>query len=159
MSAKDQFAGEPEVIRALFAAERGGEPEQWKMSATDHLAGKREVIRALFAAMDRADMRTVSSYLHEDVVVILSNQEPIRGADAFAKLYEQVTGTLAALRHELHDVWSAAEAPGVWIVRMTVHYTRSDGKTVSLPCCNVFRFADALVSEYQVFMDMTPVFA
>ena len=129
------------------------------MSATDHLAGERALIRALFAAMDRSDIRTVSSYLHDEVVVILSNQQPIRGAAAFAELYEQVAGTLAGLRHEIHDVWSAAEDPAVWIVRMTVHYTRSDGKTVSLPCCNVFRFAEALVSEYQVFMDMTPVFA
>jgi ketosteroid isomerase-like protein len=129
------------------------------MSATDHLAGEREVIRALFVALDRADVRTVSSYLHDDVVVVLGNQEPIRGADAFAELYEQVTGTLAGLRHEIHDVWSAAEDSAMWIVRMTVHYSRLDGTTVSLPCCNVFRFAKDLVSDYQVFMDMTPVFA
>jgi ketosteroid isomerase-like protein len=129
------------------------------MSATDHPAGERELIRGLFAALDRGDLGTVSSYLHDDVVVVLSNQEPIRAAAAFAELYEQVAGTLAGLRHEIHDVWSAAEDPAVWVVRMTVHYTRSDGKTVSLPCCNVLRFAKDLVSEYQVFMDMTPVFA
>jgi ketosteroid isomerase-like protein len=129
------------------------------MSATDRFAGERELIRALFAALDRGDIPTLSSYLHSDVVVILSNQEPIRGAATFAELYSQVTGTLAGLRHEIHDLWSAAEDPAVWIVRMTVHYSRLDGKTVSLPCCNVFRLAEALVSEYQVFMDMTPVFA
>jgi ketosteroid isomerase-like protein len=128
------------------------------MSATDQLAAERE-LRALFAALDRGDLRTVSSYLNDDVVVILSNQEPIRGATAFVELYEQVAGTLAGLRHEIHDVWHAAEDPAVWVVRMTVHYTRSDGKTVSLPCCNVLRFAKELVSDYQVFMDMTPVFA
>jgi ketosteroid isomerase-like protein len=129
------------------------------MSATHHQADEREVIRALFVALDRADVRTVRSYLHDDVVVILSNQQPIRGAAAFVELYQQVTGRLAGLRHEIHDVWSAREDPGVWIARMTVHYTRLDGKTVSLPCCNVFRFAGASVADYQVFMDMTPVFA
>jgi ketosteroid isomerase-like protein len=128
------------------------------MSATDQLAAERE-LRALFAALDRGDLRAVSSYLNDDVVVVLSNQEPIRGATAFVELYEQVTGTLAGLRHELHDVWSAAEDPAIWIVRMTVHYSRLDGKTVSLPCCNVLRFAQDLVSNYQVFMDMAPVFA
>jgi len=129
------------------------------MGTTDHLAGERELIRALFAALDRGDIPTLSSYLHDDVVVILSNQEPICGAAAFAELYEQVSGALAGLRHEIHDVWRATEDPAVWIVRMTVHYTRLDGTTVSLPCCNVFRFAEDLVSEYLVFMDMTPVFA
>jgi ketosteroid isomerase-like protein len=129
------------------------------MGATEHVAGEREVIRALFAALDRGDIPTLSSYLHDDVIVILSNQEPIYGAAAFAELYEQVSGTLAGLRHEIHDVWSAREDSAVWTVRMTVHYTRLDGTTVSLPCCNVLRFAEDLVSEYQVFMDMTPVFA
>jgi ketosteroid isomerase-like protein len=129
------------------------------MSATDLQADKREVIRALFEALDRADVRTVRSYLHDDVVVILSNQQPIGGAAAFVELYQQVTGTLGGVRHEIHDVWNAGEDPAVWIARMTVHYTRLDGKTVSLPCCNVFRFAGALVADYQVFMDMTPVLA
>jgi ketosteroid isomerase-like protein len=128
------------------------------MSATDHLAAERELIRVLFVALDRGDLGTVSSYLHDDVVVILSNQEPVRGASAFADLYAQVAGTLAGLRHEIHDVWRAAEDPAVRIVRMTVNYTRTDGKIVSLPCCNVFRLAESVVSEYQVFMDMTPVF-
>jgi ketosteroid isomerase-like protein len=129
------------------------------MSTIDRAVDERELIRALFLALDRADIQTVSSYLHTDVVVILSNQEPIHGAAAFGALYQQVAGTLAGLRHEIHDVWGATDDPGVWIARMTVHYTRVDGKTVSLPCCNVFRFAGALVAEYQVFIDMTPVFA
>jgi ketosteroid isomerase-like protein len=42
---------------------------------------------------------------------------------------------------------------------MTVHYTRADGHTVSLPCCNVLRFTEGRVSDYRVFMDMAPVFA
>jgi ketosteroid isomerase-like protein len=129
------------------------------MSATDHLVGPRDVIRALFVALDRADVQTVRSYLHHDVVVTLSNQQPIRGSAAFVELYQQVTGTLAGVRHEIHDVWSACDDPTVWIARMTVHYRRPGGKTVSLPCCNVFRFAGAYVADYQVFMDMTPVFA
>lgn len=129
------------------------------MSATDDLVGEPEVIRALFVALDRADVHTVRSYLHDDVVVTLSNQQPIRGSAAFAELYQQVTATLAGVRHEIHDVWSVGEDPAVWIARMTVHYTRLDGKTVSLPCCNVFRFAGGFVADYQVFMDMTPVFA
>ena len=129
------------------------------MTPTDHLATELELIRSLFAALDAGDLATVSSYLRDDVVVILSNQEPIHGAAAFAELYGQVAGMLAGLHHEIHDVWSAAEDPTVLIAQMTVHYTRRDGKTVSLPCCNVFHFAENLVSGYQVFMDMTPVFA
>jgi ketosteroid isomerase-like protein len=129
------------------------------MSTTSKLVPEREAIRALFAATDRGDLAGVTSYLHDGVVVFLSNREPIHGADAYAELYGQVAGMLAGLRHEILDIWSAAEDRSVWIVRMTVHYARADGPTVSLPCCNVLRFTEGLVSEYRVFMDMTPVFA
>jgi ketosteroid isomerase-like protein len=129
------------------------------MSTTSKLVPEREAIRALFAATDEGDLAGVTSYLHDDVVVVLGNREPIHGAEAYAELYGQVAGMLAGLRHEILDIWSAAEDPTVWIVRMTVHYTRTDGLTVSLPCCNALRFTEGLVSDYRVFMDMTPVFA
>jgi ketosteroid isomerase-like protein len=129
------------------------------MSTTSKRVPELEAIRALFAATDRGDLAGVTSYLHDDVVVVLGNREPIQGAEAYAELYGQVAGMLACLRHEILDIWSAAEDPSVWIVRMTVHYTRTEGPTVSLPCCNVLRFTEGRVSDYRVFMDMTPVFA
>jgi ketosteroid isomerase-like protein len=91
--------------------------------------------------------------------VHLGNQPPIHGVGAFRDLYTQVTGSLGGIRHELHDVWTAAELDGIRIVRMTVHYTRLDGQVVSVPCCNVFRVRDGAISEYDVFVDMSPVFA
>ena len=129
------------------------------MSTTKAHELQRDAIRAMFAATDGGDLDAVTSYLHDDVVVVLSNREPIHGATAYVELYGQVAGMLAGLRHEIHEIWTASEDAAVWIVRMTVHYTRVDGDTVSLPCCNVLRFADGRISEYQVFMDMTPVFA
>jgi ketosteroid isomerase-like protein len=129
------------------------------MSATPSVASDRDAIRALFAAIDEGDLDRVTSYLHDDVVVVLSNREPIHGAMAFAELHGQVAGMLAGLRHEIHGIWSAAENPDIWTVRMTVHYGRLDGATVSLPCCNILSFRAGRVWDYRVFMDMTPVFA
>ena len=40
-----------------------------------------------------------------------------------------------------------------------VHYTRHDGSVVVLPCCNVFRIRDGLISEYRSYVDATPVYA
>lgn len=42
---------------------------------------------------------------------------------------------------------------------MTLHYTRSDMVTVSLPCCNIVHIDDGLICRYQVYVDITPVFA
>ena len=120
---------------------------------------EQDTIRALFAALDRGDVDGVTTFLHDDVVVVLSNREPIHGVTAYAELFGQVMGMLAGIRHEIHDIWSAAEDAAVWTVTMTTHYSRADGTGVSLPCCAILRFSDRRVSDYRVFMDMTPVFA
>ena len=45
------------------------------------------------------------------------------------------------------------------IAEFDVHYTRLDGREVTLPCCNVFRLRDGLVSEYRSYIDANPVYA
>ncbi|MEA2564875.1 MAG: hypothetical protein QOD49_52, partial [Actinomycetota bacterium] len=62
-------------------------------------------------------------------------------------------------RHEIHDIWHAAEDADVLIARMTVHYTRLDGSSIGLPCCNIFRMRGDLIADYRVYMDINPVFA
>ena len=114
---------------------------------------------ALFAAMDRGDVDATTAFLHDDVVVRLGNRPPINGKQAFKDLFAQVGGSIAGLSHELQDVWTASEDAAIRVVRMTVHYTRLDGEVVSLPCCNVFRLRDGAIAEYEVYVDMTPVFA
>jgi ketosteroid isomerase-like protein len=128
------------------------------MSTVPNLT-ERDTIRALFAALDRGDLDGVTTSLCDDVVVVLGNREPIQGVTAYAELFGQVMGMLAGIRHEIHDIWNAAEDAAVWTVRMTTHYARADGNGVSLPCCAILRFGDGRVADYRVFMDMTPVFA
>jgi hypothetical protein len=36
---------------------------------------------------------------------------------------------------------------------------KSDGAEVTLPCCNVFRVRDGLVSEYRSHIEATPVYS
>jgi hypothetical protein len=42
-------------------------------------------------------------------------------------------------------------------VRLRVSYQLLDGRTVTLPCCNVFRMRGDLICEYRVYMDIGPV--
>jgi limonene-1,2-epoxide hydrolase len=116
-------------------------------------------VSAMFSALDNRDSDTVIGHLTGDVVVHLGNADPIQGGGAFIALFDQVLSALQGLRHEIHDVWRAAEDPDVVIARMTVHYTRLDGVLISVPCCNVFRLTDSLIAEYRVYVDMSPVFA
>jgi ketosteroid isomerase-like protein len=116
-------------------------------------------LAAMFAALDRGDLEAMLASLHDDVVVRLGNQPPIHGLAAFKDLHTELTASLGGVRHELHDVWTATEDAAIRVARMTVHYTRLDGQVVSVPCCNVFRVRDGAISEYDVFLDVTPVFA
>jgi ketosteroid isomerase-like protein len=42
--------------------------------------------------------------------------------------------------------------------KLRVHHTRLDGTELTLPCCNVFRLRDGAVTDYRVYMDITPVY-
>jgi hypothetical protein len=35
---------------------------------------------------------------------------------------------------------------------------RTDGRELTLPCCNVFRLPDGLVADYRVYVDIGPVY-
>jgi ketosteroid isomerase-like protein len=118
-----------------------------------------DTITELFAATDRGDVEAVSRFFRGDVEVFFGNNEPIQGRAAYAALYSQVTGSLSGVRHEIHDVWHAAEEADILLARLTVHYTRLDGLVVSLPCCNVFRLDGGLIAQYRVYVDVGPVFS
>lgn len=61
------------------------------------------------------------------------------------------------LRHILKTVWQPEE--DVVIIEMDVAYYRFDGKTVTLPVMDFFRFEGDKISELRIFMDVNPVFA
>ena len=117
------------------------------------------LIRQMYAASDSGDVEGLLERLDDDIVLVFSNSEPVHGKEAVKSTAGQVTTKLKGVRHEIHELWSAAEDADVIIARMTVHYTRFDGTTVSLPCCNVYRMKGDLIGEYRVYMDITPVFA
>ena len=64
--------------------------------------------------------------------------------------------SIAAIRHEITSMLSVGD---VVIVEMAVHYERLDRRKVTLPCCNVFRVRDGLVSDYRGYLDIGPVYA
>lgn len=118
-----------------------------------------EKVAELFAATDRFDVAVTSEFFHDDIEIVLGNNEPVRGKAGHARLSDQVKNLLKGIRHEIHDVWQAAGDDQTIIAAMTVHYTRLDDNVVSVPCSNIFRLEDGLIRHYQVYVDMAPVFA
>ena len=124
--------------------------------AVDTVARQR-VVRAMFDALDRGDIEQVVRYMTDDVVTAFGNFPELNGKAAFEMMFRDVAKSVSGVRHDIDDLWQVERDADVLVARMTVAYTRHDGNTISLPCCNVFRMRANLVSHYSVYMDITPV--
>ena len=109
-----------------------------------------------FAAFDAHDVTTLVGFIAEGIELRLGNAEMVHGKTAFVDAVNAFHGSVAAVRHEILDVYRDGD---VAIVETDVRYTRSDGNVVTLPCCNVFRLQDGLIAEYRSYVDASPVYA
>jgi ketosteroid isomerase-like protein len=115
-----------------------------------------DCVRALFAAVDDADIPGAAAYMADDVHARFSNGDPIEGRDAFETSGKQFAASIGSIQHEITYIETFED---VIVVEMQVHYTRLDSKQLTLPCCNVFRMHDGLIADYQVYIDISPVYA
>ena len=118
-------------------------------TVSDHL-------RRVFATFDAKDVSSLAGFMTEDVELRLGNAEMIKGKAAFVDAVNGFLGSIGGVSHEILIVYSDGDAA---IVEFDVHYTRHDGKVVTVPCCNVFRLRDGLIAEYRSYIDATPVYA
>jgi ketosteroid isomerase-like protein len=113
-------------------------------------------IRRIFAAFDANDVPGLAAFMTDDVRLRLENAKMVQGKPAFVAAVNAFLDSVVRFRHEVLNVWSDGDA---LIAEFDVHYTRLDGREVTLPCCNVFRLRDGLVSEYRSYIYATPVYA
>jgi ketosteroid isomerase-like protein len=115
-----------------------------------------EQIRDLFAAFDKNDISTLAELTTPDVRLQLMNNEVVKGHRAFVDAVGAFHASVASVRHEILELWRDGDTV---IAELRVHYKRSDGHEVTLPCCNVFRLHGGCVADYRSYMDITPVYA
>jgi ketosteroid isomerase-like protein len=113
-------------------------------------------IRRVFATFDAGDVPALAAFMADDIRLRLGNADTTRGKPAFVDAVTTFLGSVAKVRHEILNVWTDEE---MVTVEFDVHYTRLDGDNVTLPCCNVFRIRDGLITEYRSYIDATPVYA
>ena len=123
----------------------------------DTPAMRRAVIMDVFATMDAGDLDGLVAHMTDDVTTQFGNQAEVFGTTAFRALFTEFGQIISGLRHEVLDLWHAVEDFDAWVVRLSVTYRLLDGKSVTLPCCNVFRMRGDLIRDYRVYMDIGPV--
>jgi ketosteroid isomerase-like protein len=114
------------------------------------------LVRALLHATDTGDEQASDALLADDVrfrfgngAVVNGKRELIAGRGAFRE-------SLARMHHEIVSI---SELDDVVYAELIVTYTRRDGSTVAVPCCDVFRLRQGLIAEYRIYIDVSPVVA
>jgi ketosteroid isomerase-like protein len=129
------------------------------MSAADVQRTSESVIREVFAAADAQDADRSVTFFADEFVFRFGNADPVTDIETFRQMATEFNASLSAIHHEIRT-FSTTDREGVVVAELIVHYTRLDGSEVALPCCNVFALdGDLKVTGYQIYMDISPVFA
>lgn len=113
--------------------------------------------REIFADIDRFDPDKFVAHLTEDVVFRFGNGDPVYGTQAVKEGVAGFFTSIAGLTHHILDVWDVDE--DTTVARIDVEYRRHDGETVYTPNVDVLKWSGDLVRDWQIVIDLAPVFA
>jgi len=111
-----------------------------------------EVLRTV----DRMDATGFASYFTEDGTFRFGNAPEAKGRAEIGGAVSEFFGSIKALRHRILDEWSDGSAQ---IVEVEVTYTKHDDSPVDLMAACIFRTRGDLVSDYRIYMDISPLYA
>ncbi len=110
----------------------------------------------LFQAIDRMDSRSFAQFLTEDAIFQFGNAKPVIGRqnvrDAVGGFFSSIKG----IGHKLLGRWQVDD---VVFIQGEVTYTRKDDKSVTVPFLNLFKMKGPLVSQYVIYVDVSPLYA
>jgi ketosteroid isomerase-like protein len=113
-------------------------------------------IAAIFADIDSFDPDKFVAHLTEDVRFRFGNGEPVVGR---ANVRDAVAGFFTTIDGLTHHILSAWDIDDVSVAQIDVEYTRKDGKHVTVPNADILVFDGDLVSNWQIYIDLAPVFS
>lgn len=111
----------------------------------------------IFASIDALDADAFVAHLTPDVTFRFGNAEALHGRDAVAAAVTGFWTTIGGLEHHVQEQWDVDER--VSIFRIDVEYLRHDGRSVTVPNVDVLRFDGDLVADWQILIDLAPVYA
>ena len=110
----------------------------------------------LLRDIDSMDAKAFASHLSEDCVLRYANNDEVVGRPAIEAAIAGFYTTIKALRHEPVAEWNVGDTT---IIQFECTYTRHDDRQVTVPAVSIFRRGDALIDDYRIFVDLTPVYA
>ena len=110
----------------------------------------------LFASIDAMDTESFLGFIAENCTFRFGSSPPITGREGIRASVNDFFSMFAALRHDLDRIVAAEN--GI-VCEGAVTYTHHDGRSVSVPFCNVFEADGGQITLYRIYIDMGPVFA
>jgi hypothetical protein len=119
-------------------------------------------VSGVFYAVDARDTAAVMKLFADDPTMRFGNAEPAVGREQVEAAVAGFFAMVAGLRHEITGVWTGTWPGGeVRSIESDVTYTRHDGSLVGpLPATTTLRLDEiGRIKHYQIFMDVSPLFA
>lgn len=113
-------------------------------------------VEAMIGELMKQDWPAFKPYFAKDVYYKVGVAQPIEGPDAIANFLSHVYSKLQPTSHDIRGIW---EFGNVVIVEMDANYkVIEDGRPVTVPCCDVYRFDDnGLIKQWRVYPDASDV--
>jgi ketosteroid isomerase-like protein len=124
-------------------------------AATSPAATNRDVA-GIFADIDAFDPDKFVAHLTPDAKFRFANADPVTGRPAVQEAVAGFFSTIGGLTHHILNVWEFGQTV---IAQVDVEYLRKDGKTVTVPNVDILIFDGDLVRDWQIYIDVAPVFA
>jgi ketosteroid isomerase-like protein len=113
-------------------------------------------VKAIFADIDSFDPDRFVAHLTANAVFRFANAEPVIGRDRTRDAVAAFFTTIDGLTHHIRNVW---EQDDTVIAQIEVQYRRKDGTTVTVPNADILLFDGDLVRDWQINIDIAPVYA
>jgi ketosteroid isomerase-like protein len=113
-------------------------------------------IAAIFADIDAFDPDKFVAHLTPDAKFRFANADPVAGREAVKEAVAGFFSSIDGLTHHILNVYESGETV---IAQIDVEYRRKDGKSVTVPNADILVFDGDLVRDWQIYIDVTPVYA
>ena len=113
-------------------------------------------VEKMVEALTIEDWESFYPYFTYDVYYKVGANEPVYGPHAAAQFLSSFYTIVKPTQHTLRGAWQVGD--DTVIIEMDAHYRRlSDGKEITVPCTDVYRFKGDLIKEWRVYPDTSKV--
>jgi limonene-1,2-epoxide hydrolase len=113
-------------------------------------------LKKLFTFIDAMDLESFLSFISKDGTFRFGSAPAVVGHDAIQDVVGGFFESIAGLRHVLKRTIVSGSTI---ICEGEVTYTRLDDSSITLPFTNIFEVSSGVISEYKIYIDITPLYA